>query len=59
MIREFGKVQYRQKANLRMSILYSLADVVPNTGENGTRCWCVIRDIVYDFTDYLGEVSFR
>lgn len=42
-----------------MTELYSLEDVSHNTGENGTRCWVVIRDIVYDFTDYLDDVSIK
>lgn len=40
-----------------MSTLYKLEDVARNDGKNGTRCWIVIRDIVYDVTDYLDQVS--
>lgn len=41
-----------------MATLYKLEDVARNDGKNGTRCWIVIRDIVYDVTDYLDQVSF-
>lgn len=41
-----------------MATLYKLEDVARNDGKNGTRCWIVIRDTVYDVTDYLDNVSF-
>lgn len=40
-----------------MSQLYTLNDVAQNTGENGMPCWIVVRDIVYDCTNYLDDVS--
>lgn len=36
--------------------LYKLTDVAVNDGLDGKRCWIVIRDIVYDVTDYLDDV---
>lgn len=32
-------------------------DVAVNTGENGKPVWIIIRDYVYDVTDYLDNVS--
>lgn len=40
-----------------MSQLYTLDDVALNTGDNGMPCWIIVRDIVYDCTDYLDDVS--
>ncbi|XP_015596998.1 cytochrome b5-like [Cephus cinctus] len=35
--------------------LYTLEEVAKHDGEKDRRVWCVIRDIVYDFTDYLEQ----
>lgn len=40
-----------------MSQLFSLAEVAEYNGENGKACWIIIRDIVYDVTNYLDDVS--
>lgn len=40
-----------------MSQLFSLAEVAEQNGENGKQCWIIIRDIVYNVTDYLDDVS--
>lgn len=40
-----------------MSQLFSLAEVSEYNGENGKACWIIIRDIVYDVTNYLDDVS--
>lgn len=40
-----------------MSQLYTLQDVAVNNGENGMPTWIVVRDIVYDCTHYLDDVS--
>lgn len=39
-----------------MAQLYSLNDVSVNNGKNGAKTWIVIRDSVYDVTDYLDDV---
>lgn len=39
-----------------MSQLFSLKDVRERNGENGADTWIVIRDIVYNVTNYLDEV---
>lgn len=41
----------------QMSQLYTLQDVAVNNGENGMPTWIVVRDIVYDCTNYLDDVS--
>lgn len=40
-----------------MAQLYTLAEVKLHDGKNGNRTWVVISDIVYDVTDYIGDVS--
>lgn len=40
-----------------MSQLYTLDEVKQHNGKNGAKTWIVIRDIVYDVTEFLNEVS--
>lgn len=40
-----------------MSQQYSLNEVAVNNGEDGKPVWIIIRDIVYDVTNYLDDVS--
>lgn len=42
-----------------MTTLYTLKEVSERNGDgkNGIPVWVVIRDIVYDFTPYLDDVS--
>lgn len=35
---------------------YTLSEVAENNFENGKPCWIVIRDSVYDVTNYLDDV---
>lgn len=37
--------------------LYTLVEIKENNGQNGAPTWIVIRDIVYDVTTYLDDVS--
>lgn len=39
--------------------LYTLEEIKKNNGKDGAPTWIVIRDIVYDVTTYLNEVSIR
>lgn len=41
-----------------MSQLFSLADVSEYNGQNGKATWIIIRDVVYDVTSYMDDVSF-
>lgn len=38
---------------------YSMQEVAQRNGKNGAECWVVIKDIVYNFTPYLEDVSYR
>lgn len=40
-----------------MSQLYTLEEIKPHNGKNGSKTWIVIQDIVYDVSDYLKDVS--
>lgn len=41
-----------------MTTLYSLAEVSEQNGKDGAKTWIVIRDIVYDVTEYLDDVNW-
>lgn len=36
---------------------YTLRDVQMNNGKNGAPIWIIIKDVVYDVTNYLEEVN--
>ncbi|XP_022905784.1 cytochrome b5-like [Onthophagus taurus] len=36
-------------------IYYSLEEISKNTGLNGTKCWIIYKNIVYDVSDYITE----
>lgn len=40
-----------------MSQQYSMVEVAANNGADGKPTWIVIRDIVYDVTNYMEDVS--
>lgn len=40
-----------------MSQQFSLAEVAVNDGKNNKPVWIIIRDIVYDVSNYLDDVS--
>ncbi len=37
--------------------LYKLSDVAVNDGTDGKPCWIIIKDSVYNVTNYLDDVS--
>lgn len=37
---------------------YTLAEVAKNDGKNGTNVWMIIKNNVYDVTNYMDGVSF-
>lgn len=39
--------------------LYKLEEIRPNNGQNGAPTWIVLKDIVYDVTSYLDDVSYQ
>lgn len=39
------------------AIVYTLAQVAENNGKNGNRAWIVVKNNVYDITDFLNEVN--
>lgn len=39
--------------------LFKLTDVAVNDGTDGKPCWIIIRDSVYNVTDYLDEVRWK
>ena len=39
--------------------LYSLDEVSKNDGKGGNRVWIIIKDAVYDVTDFIDEVRHR
>lgn len=36
-----------------------MQEVAQRNAKNGAECWVVIKDIVYNFTPYLEDVSYR
>lgn len=39
--------------------LFKLSDVAVNDGTDGKPCWIIIRDSVYNVTNYLDEVTLK
>lgn len=39
--------------------LYKLSDVAVNNGIDGKPCWIIVKDSVYDVTNYLDDVSWN